>query len=141
MPPEFPLGVNERLMTLHLHLSQNQRATVISAYTPTLDSHEEVKESFYSDLNSALASILRDDKVIPLVDFNAPVGCDHEIWSGTISKNGVGKPNAKRILLLTECTQHGLNMTDTVFHPKDQLKTTWRHPKSEHWHLLDYIII
>ncbi|KYO27481.1 hypothetical protein Y1Q_0003648 [Alligator mississippiensis] len=37
--------------------------------------------------------------------------------------------------------QHGLIVKNTVFHQKDQLKTTWRHPRSEHWHLLDYIIV
>ncbi|KYO29244.1 hypothetical protein Y1Q_0017899 [Alligator mississippiensis] len=59
---ELPSGVNERLMTLRLHLSRNQYATVISTYAPTLDSDEEVKQRFYSGLNNTLASIPRDDK-------------------------------------------------------------------------------
>ncbi|KYO38647.1 hypothetical protein Y1Q_0023362 [Alligator mississippiensis] len=139
--PELSLSVNERLMTLHLHFSQNQRATVISAFAPTLHSDEEVKEGFYSDFDNILASISRDNKVILLGDFNTWVGRDHEIWSRTISKSGVGKANANGILLLTKCAQHGLIITNTVFCQKDQLKTMWRHPRSEHWHILDYIII
>ncbi|KYO47813.1 hypothetical protein Y1Q_0019866 [Alligator mississippiensis] len=123
-------------MTLHLHLSQNQSATVINAYAQTLDSNEEVKKRFYSDLDNTLASIPRD-KVILLGDFNTRVGCDHKIWS----KNGMRKANADGILLLTKCTQHGLILTDTVFHQKDWFKTTWKHLRLEHWHLLNYIII
>ncbi|KYO48756.1 hypothetical protein Y1Q_0004130 [Alligator mississippiensis] len=124
--------------TLSLDLSQNHCATVISTYVLTLNSDEEVKERFYSDLNNALDHVILGDGGI---NFNARIGCDPEIWSRTISKNGMGKANANGILLLTKCAQHGLIMMNMVFHQKDQLKTTWRHPRSEHWHLLDYIVI
>ncbi|KYO24070.1 hypothetical protein Y1Q_0004649 [Alligator mississippiensis] len=132
MHPKLTSDINERLMTLHLHLSQNQSTAVISAYAPTPDSDKEVKERFYSDLDNALASIPRDDKVILLDDFNTRIGHDHEIWSRTISKNGIGKANANGILLLTKCAQHGLIVTNTIFCQKDQLKTTLKHLRSEH---------
>ncbi|KYO29807.1 hypothetical protein Y1Q_0023161 [Alligator mississippiensis] len=137
--PELPLGVNERL-TLCVHLRGNQLATVISPCAPTLDSDEKVKERFCSDLNNALASIPRDDKVIFLGDFNTQTD-DHEIWSGTIDKNGMGKANANTILLLTKCAQTSLIMRNTIFCQKKRLKITWRHPRLEHWHPLDYIIV
>ncbi|KYO24075.1 hypothetical protein Y1Q_0004654 [Alligator mississippiensis] len=135
--PKLPLGVNERVMTLCLHVIQNQRVTGIGTYASNLDSKEEVKEKFYSDLNNALASIPRDDKVILLGDFNTWVGRDHEIWSRAIGKNSTGKANANSILLLTKCTQHSLIMMNAIFHQKDWLENTWRHLRSEHWHLLD----
>ncbi|KYO39245.1 hypothetical protein Y1Q_0004873 [Alligator mississippiensis] len=127
-------------INMSLHLSQNQCTTVISTYALTLHSNEEVKEKFYSSLNNALVSIPKDDKVILLDDINAQVVRDHKIWSRTIDKNHM-KASTNGILLLTKCAQHGLIMTNTVFHQKDQLETTCRHLMSEHWHLLDYIII
>ncbi|KYO29319.1 hypothetical protein Y1Q_0017963 [Alligator mississippiensis] len=128
-------------MTLHLHLSQNQCSTVISTYSPTLGSDEQVKERFYSDLDNVFAFIPRDDKVILLGKFNTQVDCEHEIWTGTIGKNGVGKANANGILLLIKCAQHNMIVMNNVFFQKDQLKIKWKQLRSEHCHLLDYIII
>ena len=48
---ESPVGINERLMTLRLRLSNNQMATAVSAYAPTLDSQDEDKEAFYATLD------------------------------------------------------------------------------------------
>uniref|UniRef100_H3AJS3 Endonuclease/exonuclease/phosphatase domain-containing protein n=1 Tax=Latimeria chalumnae TaxID=7897 RepID=H3AJS3_LATCH len=69
---EFPAGINERLMTLHLQLANNSSATVISAYAPTLAAEEEQKEQFYADLDEILTIILKEDKIILLRDFNIP---------------------------------------------------------------------
>ncbi|KAJ3593857.1 hypothetical protein NHX12_006191 [Muraenolepis orangiensis] len=49
---ELPVGISERLMTIRLMLASSQMATVISAYAPTLDAQDEVKEAFYADLKS-----------------------------------------------------------------------------------------
>nr|XP_032816810.1 cytochrome P450 2K1-like [Petromyzon marinus] len=63
--------------------------TVISAYPATLDMDDGIKEQFYSDLDDTLTAIPRSDKVILLGNFNARVGRDHSIWSGTIGKDGL----------------------------------------------------
>lgn len=52
-------------------------ATVISAYAPTLDAQDEVKETFYADLDKTLSKIPKEDKIILLGDFNARVGRNH----------------------------------------------------------------
>ena len=31
-------------------------------------------------------------------------------------------------------------MTNTMFKQKDERKTTWMHPRSKHWHMIDFII-
>lgn len=139
--PELPTGINERLMTLRLHLGKKQHATIISAYAPTLDSDDNTKEAFYSDLEKILSATPKEDKIILMGDFNARIGRDHELWKGTIGKDGVGNINANGVLLLTKCAQHGLTVTNTIFRQKNHLKTTWRHPRSKHWHLLDYVIV
>lgn len=67
---EQPVGVNERLMTLRIQLDKNQYATLISAYEPTLDADDEVKEAFYTQLSQIMISTLERDKLIVLEDFN-----------------------------------------------------------------------
>ena len=37
--------------------------------------------------------------------------------------------------------EHGLTITNTLFRQKDSYKTSWRHPRSGHWHLIDFIIV
>uniref|UniRef100_H2ZYB3 Endonuclease/exonuclease/phosphatase domain-containing protein n=1 Tax=Latimeria chalumnae TaxID=7897 RepID=H2ZYB3_LATCH len=133
---EFPAGINERLMTLHLQLANNLSATVISAYAPTL----AAKEEHYADLDEILTIIPKEDKIILLGDFNARVARDSNMWRGTIGKEGVGKANPNGILLLSKCVEHDLVITNTIFRQHDRYKTTWQHP-SKQWHLLDYVII
>ena len=138
---EQPVGINERLMTMRLQLSQSKHLTLISAYAPTLDKEDEIKEGFYNDLDQAIATSPPDDKLVLLGDFNARVGREHQIWEGTIGRNGVGKCNSNGTLLLSKCAEHELIITNTIFRQKNKNKTSWQHPRSKHWHLIDYIIV
>lgn len=61
-----PVGINERLMTLRLSLSNNQMATAVSAYAPTLDSQDEDKETFYATLDQVLSNVPKEDKILLL---------------------------------------------------------------------------
>lgn len=138
---EIPTGINERLMTLKIKLNDNQWATIISAYAPTLDADDNIKEAFYANLEDILSGIPQRDKIILLGDFNARVGCDNQLWAGIIGKDGVGTCNSNGVLLLTKCAEHELVITNTLFRQKNHLKTSWQHPRSKHWHLIDYIIV
>ena len=86
-------------------------------------------------------SIPPTDKIVLLGDFNTRVGCDAAHWNGVIGKNGVGKANSNGLLLLSLCTRYKLVITNTLFRLKNKYKTTWCHPRSKHWHLLDYVIV
>ncbi len=86
---ELPVGISERLMNITLVIANNQIATVVSAYTPPLDSKEEVKETFYACLDETLLRIPKENKIILLGDFNARVGRDQHLWKGTIGKEGI----------------------------------------------------
>lgn len=139
--PESPIGVNERLMTIRVSLINNSHATLISAYAPTLNATEEDKDRFYQNLDEILHKVPRKDKIVLLGDFNARVGKDSDIWDRIIGKHGVGKMNANGLRLLTLCAAHDLTITNTVFQQKDKYKTSWMHPRSKHWHLIDYVIV
>lgn len=69
------------------------------------------------------------------------VGRDHTSWVGVLERHGVGKVNDNGLLLLTKCAEHNLCSTNTMFRMADKFKTTWMHPRSKHWHLIDFIII
>ena len=102
---------------------------------------DEVKDKFYDDLDSVISAAPRTDKLILLGDFNARVGTDHQIWEGVIRSEGVGKCTSNGLLLLRKCVEHELLITNTVFRLPTRRKTTWMHPHSKHWHLIDYVIV
>ena len=133
-----PVAVNDRIMTLRLPLQKNAYLSIVSVYGPTMTNPEENKENFYNQLRDVIKNINRKDKLIIAGDFNARVGCDHESWPGVIGYHGLGKCNSNGELLLAFCSEHNLLITNTIFKHKEHHKTTWMHPRSKHWHLIDY---
>jgi len=139
--PESPTAVSERLMTLRIQLAKGRHLTLISAYAPTLVADDAAKDRFYDDLHRTLRSIPRSDKIFLLGDFNARVGADFHAWGDIIGKHGVGNINSNGVRLLNTCSEFDLIITNTIFQQRNQLKTTWMHPRSKHWHLLDYVMV
>ena len=136
-----PKAINDRLMTMRLPFSNGKKhATLISAYAPTMTNPEDVKDKFYEDLNDVITSTPRADKLIILGDFNARVGSDNIAWEGVIGHHGIGSCNSNGSRLLQLCAEHSLLITNTVFQLPTRNKTSWMHPRSKHWHLIDYII-
>jgi len=119
-------------MTLHVPLAEGCFMMLISAYAPTLVADDAAKDQFYGDLHSVLRSVHRSDKLFLLGDFTARVGADHHVWGDVISKHGVGSVNSNRLRLLNTCAEFDLLITNTIFQQRDQLKTTWMHPRSKH---------
>ncbi len=131
--PESPIGINERLMTWRIPLAKKRSATLISAYAPTLDAEHNIKEDFYRALDAILQKTPATDKLILMGDFNEWV---RSTWYGTKSSM-----NHNGLRLLSLCAEHQLVITNTIFQMKNRFKTTWQHPRSKHWHLLDYVIV
>jgi len=136
----LPVGISGRLMTLQINIGNNRKATVVSAYAPMLLAEQADKELFYSALDHAVSQIPIADMVVLLGDFNARVGTDSETWKGVIGKDSIGNVNANGLMLLSKCAELGLVITNTMFRQKNRHKNSWRHPRSGHWHLIDYII-
>ena len=138
---EEPNSVNERLMTLRVPLVRGEHMLVISAYAPTLMADEDQKDLFYHALDSVLRKACPKDKIVLMGDFNARVGSKTDLWGDVIGAHGIGKMNSNGLRLLSTCSQHNLAITNTFFRLKLKYKTSWMHPRSKRWHLLDYIIV
>ena len=115
-------------------------ATVLSVYAPTLQAETGVKEGFYRDLNNLLQQVDSKDKLLILRDFNARVGRDFELLKGVLGRHGIGNCNDNGRLLLEFCSENQLVIINTPFQQKDRFKAAWRHPRSKHWHPLDYVL-
>ncbi len=136
----IPEGLNARLKKLQLPLGHKTNATLVSAYAPMMTNPDEIKDRIYEELDSLISSVPQSEKLIILGDFNAHVGTDHQAWQNVIGKHGIGKCNSNGLLLLRLCASHNLAITNTMFRLPTRNKTSWMHPRSRHWHLIDYVI-
>ena len=134
-----PVGINERLMTMSLPLV-GSTLSIICAYAPTLAQSDEIKDTFYESLNTAIENVPATHKLLLLGDFNARVGRDYTSWENTIGRHGVGNENSNGTRLLSLCAQNELSITNTIFQQENRHKTTWMHPGSKQWHMIDYVI-
>uniref|UniRef100_A0A8D9EQY8 Craniofacial development protein 2 n=1 Tax=Cacopsylla melanoneura TaxID=428564 RepID=A0A8D9EQY8_9HEMI len=135
-----PICVNDRMMYINIE-EKNITTTLICCYAPTLQSEENTKNEFYAKLNEICDTIPPKNKLIITGDFNARVGEDHETWKGILGKHGTGKLNSNGQLLLEFCAARELKIANTTFYLKRKFKTTWQHPRSKEWHLIDFILV
>ena len=114
---------------------------MISAYAPTMNHTLDEKEQFYEDLRRILKKVSSKDSILLMGDFNARVGNDNQAWPGVLGKHLLGTSNSNGLLLLSLCSEFNLTITNSIFQQKNMYKGTWCHPRSKHWHTLDYIIM
>ncbi|XP_063366332.1 craniofacial development protein 2-like [Cydia amplana] len=138
---ECPIHISDRVTTLRLHLNDQNFFNVISVYAPTLDKSDDVKDQFYEELTRCLDCVPPMEQIVLLGDFNARVGRDFEAWPEVLGKHGVGNMNSNGQLLLSLCAQYHLAIKNTMFRLPAKHKNTWMHPRSKHWHLIDYAIV
>ena len=62
------------------------------------------------------------------------------MWEGIIGKHGIGKCNSNGLLLFMASKAYNLVITNTLFRLPTRQKTSWMHPRSKHWRLIDYVI-
>ncbi|XP_047120608.1 craniofacial development protein 2-like [Schistocerca piceifrons] len=134
-----PKSIFERLTTLRLKTTSGP-VTLISAYAPTMKAPPEVKDMFCEDLRKCLENVRGSDKLMLLGDFNARVGNKWNNWTDCIGPYSIGNMNENGQRLLELCTSLSLCITNTYSQNRDVHKVTWKHPRSGHWHQLDFII-
>ena len=137
---EMPRPVSDRIMTMRLPLSKDNITTIISVYAPTMTNPDENKEAFYNQLASVLSGTPRTDNLLLIENFNARIGRNNDKWPLVMDKHGIGKCNSNGEPLLAPCSEFEMIVMNTMFKQKDERKTTWMHPRSIHWHVIDVII-
>ena len=103
--------------------------------------HEQDKEAFYDELCRVVNTVPTSDKLLILSDFNARVGSDYKTYESVVGKFGKGGVNSNGALLLSFCAQRDLCITNTYFNQPNHHYFSWMHPRSKHFHLLEYIIV
>lgn len=109
-------------------------------YTSILTSDDEAKATFHNHLDHTLQTAPAHGKLVVLGDFNVRVGKDHLLWDGIVSHHSIGNTNASAQLLLGFCVELELVITNILFGLSPRLKISWKHARSTHWHMLDYIL-
>lgn len=127
-------------MTCGIPLTKKRNLTLISAYAPTLVTDEATKDAFYTAFDATLQNISISDKVGLICDFNAGVGRNWELWSGCPRPSRQGQHEQQQPQTPFILCRAWPCYTNTIFHQKDKFKNSWKHPRSSHWHMLDYII-
>uniref|UniRef100_A0A0L8HCX0 Endonuclease/exonuclease/phosphatase domain-containing protein n=1 Tax=Octopus bimaculoides TaxID=37653 RepID=A0A0L8HCX0_OCTBM len=93
-----------------------------------------MKDQFYEELQDVISSVPRADQLFLMGDFNArhgPTVLDSLDW---------GKINENDQRLLEFCTNNNLCIVNT-YNGKDRHKVSWCHPRSGHWHQIDFVIV
>ena len=106
-----------------------------------MTNQDEIKDTFYDDLDSAISATSWKDKLNPLGDIDAGIGIDNQTLEGVIGTEGVGMCNGNGLLPLRKCAEHELLITNTVFHIPARDKISWMHLCSKCWHLIDSVIV
>ena len=68
-------------MKLRVPLSDESHMSILSVYAPTLQSSQDTIISFYGILRGVITSILKEEKLLLMGDFNARVGRQRDIWN------------------------------------------------------------
>lgn len=111
-----------------------------SSVVYAVKSSDKIQENIYPELRNQLRSTSTHDKHL-LGDFNARVCCHTSVSSSVIVKHSVGKANSNGYLLPSFCSEHGLLITNTTPQLPNRHKTSWRHLRSNHYHLIDSVIV
>ena len=135
------LGDNgtERLLSMRLNTLDGP-LNLLCVYAPTLTAPDDIKDSFYNQLETTIKDYQKQEALIILGDFNARVGDDYEAWPNCLGHFGVGKCNDNGQRLLELCSYHELCITNTFLSTKPHHRVSWRHPRSKQWHQLDLIL-
>jgi exonuclease III len=118
---------NERLCGLRIR-GKFHNITIISAYAPTEDKDEALKEQFYEDLQKLQDKVPRNDLLIIVDDFNAKVGRE-SAYKAVVGKYSIHPTsNLNGDNLRNHAISNNLTIASTQFQHKRRHIATWTSP-------------
>ncbi|CAF1388891.1 unnamed protein product, partial [Rotaria sordida] len=119
--------INSRLITARFTATPFN-ITVINIYAPTSEASMDDIETFYDNLEDAMAKTPKKDILIITGDWNAKVGDNNAGWESAMGKHGYGTRNERGEHLLEFARSHNLFICNTAFQQKPDRKWTWESP-------------
>ena len=118
-----------------MKVNNNLKVDMLSVYAPTLNRSEknhEIREKFYTKLDSIFRNISNRHIVIIAGDFNAKTdnASKNKIYQAAIGKYGNGQVNTNGTHLLNFSIINNLKLVNTFFKHKPTHITTWTSPET-----------
>ncbi|CAF1351176.1 unnamed protein product [Rotaria magnacalcarata] len=99
-------------------------------------------EKFYMDLQEAIDGVPKEDMIVLMGDFNARISQpQHSTTSRIVGPFTVDVQNENGERLIDFCTTNNLVVSNSFFQHKSVHQTSWMHPGTKKWHLLDYTLV
>ena len=114
---------------------------VIQCYAPTNEQEDEIKNNFYSKLQTVLNRFKDKDLTIVMGDFNAKIGYDNKGYEEIMGRQGLGIKNENGELFINFCADNSLVIGGSIFQHKDIHKATWMSPDHHTHNQIDHICI
>ena len=136
-----PHGISPHIVTMHLQLEHGRSMVLITAYAQHFSQRTARRKpsttvlsppyvQFPSSIRSSLATLCSRRSSLSHC-------CMAKCFFG---RHSVGRENSIGTLLLQTGAKHDAVITNSLFQMAKKYKTAWQHPRSKHWHVLDYII-
>ena len=136
--------VKIRLFCAPIHI------TVIAVYSPINPISKQMgdeSDKFYNNLQDTINDVSTKDMIIIMGDLNARVGQDqhklrpqHEIRS-SVGPFTVDIENENGTKLTDFCEMNNFIISNTFLKHKLIHQTSWMHPRTKRWHMIDYTLI
>ena len=114
---------------------------VVQCYAPTNDHEDEIKNNFYSKLQTVLDRFKDKDITIVMGDFNAKIGHNNQGYEEIMGRQGLGIKNENGELFINFCADNSLVIGGSIFQHKDIHKATWMSPDQNTHNQIDHICI
>lgn len=135
-------AVNSRILTIRI-ICRPIPITVYAPVNPSNGSKVDIEacDEFYK-AQSTIDKTVKGDIILTMGDFSARVGLEQtKSTQNIVGKYAVGEQNQNGQRLIDFCLFNEFVVTNTFFPHKRVHQTTWMHPKTKQWHMLDYVLV
>lgn len=133
--------VSDRIITARFY-SKYIKTTIIQTYAPTNEADDEVKNTFYEELQKIYDETPKHDMIISIGDWNAKLGSQLVGEKGIVGKHVLqAERNDNGTRFVSSCEVNNMAIVSTMFPHKDIHKYTWTSPNGVTRNQIDHIAI